>query len=142
MLEQTVRTFGQTVRTLEKPLAIRQLSVSFLTITKYRQCTFSQRRSQITLTCANYHFDKNLFRLTWKNPGSQSWRQYTCSQSYHCELSCCTARSYIIHPRHVILESLCIRLNKQRCIMGSVKEANKKDFDLLCSFRLISNNYC
>ena len=25
--------------------------------------------------------------------------------------------------------------------MGSVKEANKKDFDLLCSFRLISNNY-
>ena len=24
--------------------------------------------------------------------------------------------------------------------MGSVKEANKKDFDLLCSFKLISNN--
>ena len=23
--------------------------------------------------------------------------------------------------------------------MGSVKKANKKDFDLLCSFRLISN---
>ena len=28
-----------------------------------------------------------------------------------------------------------------RCIMGSVKEANKKDFDLLCNFRLIWNNY-
>ena len=140
MLEQTVRMLGQTIRTLEKPLAICQLSVSFLTITKYRYCTFPQRWSQIALTCANYHFHENLFRLTWRNPGSQSWRYYTCSQSYHCELSCCTACSYI-HPRHVILESLCIRLNKQRCIMGSVKEANKKDFDLLCSFRLISNNY-
>ena len=41
---------------------------------------------------------------------------------------------------NAILESLCIRLNKLRCIMGSVKEASKKDFDLLCSFRLISNN--